>query len=125
MPDSPGVNPPGVNSSMAFKIFSFSAPDTPFNFKPTTPPYTTIETVSCTRRLFTSILKADCNNGSRLGRSIEPETSIRKTKLLGGNFSRSNFLEFIFTNNSWLSWFQGQLVTTDLVINKFPSSGLQ
>ena len=38
IPDSPGVDPPGVSSSMAFKIFSFSPPLVVFSMMPVSPP---------------------------------------------------------------------------------------
>ena len=59
-----------------------------------------METESFARKLFTSILNADCSKGNLLGISIEPETSIKKTRWLAGNVSTFNFREDIFMKNS-------------------------
>src|SRR5581483_12273635 len=108
MPDSPGVAPPGYNSSMDFLIFSFSTPDVGGSHIPMVLPYTTMEIVSLSRRLFTSKVKADFNRGSRLGISIDPEMSIKKTRLLGGIFSGSSLRASTCRVSNWLSLFQGQ-----------------
>src|SRR5688572_24446831 len=100
-PDSPGVDPPGYSSSIDFRIFSFSLPDVGCNQTPMVLPYTTIEMVSLSRRLFTSNEKADFSKGRRLGISIEPETSIRKTRLLGGIFSDSSLRAEICRESNW------------------------
>ncbi|OPZ16807.1 MAG: hypothetical protein BWZ05_01719 [Bacteroidetes bacterium ADurb.BinA245] len=100
MPDSPGVAPPGSSSSIALNIFSFSAPLVVLSITPVSPPYTTMATESLSRKLFTKSRKEDFNNGNRLGISIDPDTSIKKTKWLGGNESKSSFAEDRFTKNN-------------------------
>src|ERR1700759_2132817 len=108
MPPSPGVDPPASSCAMDSKIFFFSIPLVGVSHAPFTPPYTTIDTVSIWRRLLTIRLNADFNRGRRLGRSIEPDTSIRKTRLAGGILSSFAFFAHIFRNsNSW-AVFQGQ-----------------
>ena len=64
-------------------------------------------TVSVSRRLLTNNLNADFSKGSRFGISIDPEISIRKTRLLGGIFSGSIFLAAICNDNRCDSAFQG------------------
>src|SRR5690242_5304196 len=107
MPASPGVGPPGERSSMDFCIFFLSAPEVGGSQTPTVLPYTTMETVSMSRRLFTSRENADFNSGSLLGRSMDPDTSMRKTRLAGGILAGSSFRAQTFTNSSWSSAFQG------------------
>src|ERR1700759_3438226 len=98
---------------MDSRIFFFSAPLVGVSHTPFTPPYTTIETVSICRRLFTIRLNADFSRGKRFGRSIEPDTSIRKTRLAGGILSSCAFFAQMFKNsNSW-AVFHGQEEMTD------------
>src|SRR5882762_5400590 len=94
-------------SSMAFWIFFLSPPEVGVSHTPTALPYTTIDTVSTDRRLFTSKLKADFSNGSLFGISIDPDTSTKKTRLAGGIRAGSTLRAHTFRNNSWSSGFQG------------------
>src|SRR5580692_11546281 len=108
MPPSPGVDPPASSCAMDSRIFFFSAPLVGVSQTPFTPPYTTMETVSICRRLLIIRLNADFNRGNRFGRSIEPDTSIRKTRLAGGILSSFAFFAQIFKNSNSCATFQGQ-----------------
>src|SRR5450631_4542165 len=108
IPASPGVAPPASSWQMDSSIFFFSEPQVGVSHTPFTPPYTTIETVSTWRRLFIIRLKADFSRGKRLGRSMDPETSIRNTRLAGGILSSTAFLAQMFKYNNSCSVFQGQ-----------------
>src|SRR5438105_4431866 len=98
---------------MDLRILSFSFPEVGGSQMPTVLPYTTMERVSLSRRLFTSNLKPDFSKGRRFGISIEPEISIRKTRLLGGTFSGSTFRAETFRASNWFSAFHGHSDTYD------------
>src|ERR1700716_2220563 len=98
---------------MALVIFSFSFPEVGRIHTFTVLPNTTMVTVSISLRLFTISLNDDFNKGSRLGISIEPEMSIRKTRLLGGMVSRFTFLAHNFKKTNCFSVFHGQPVSAE------------
>ncbi len=83
IPDSPGVVPPGVSSSMAVKIFSFSAPLVVFSIMPVMPPYTTIATESFALRLLTNKRNADFNKGKPVGHIHRAGNIDQKNKMTG------------------------------------------
>src|ERR1700722_2822030 len=86
-------------------------------------PYCTIETVSISRRFLISGLIPAFSSGSLSGRSIEPETSISNTKLLGGVRAISAFRPETFPSNNRLASFQGQESRADEQWNDSGDSG--
>src|SRR3972149_5276788 len=62
----------------------------------------------------TSIRSACCNSGRRLGGCMEPETSIRKTRLAGGRLFSANSMPLMpMRARRWVGA-QGQSLTSTL-----------
>ncbi len=89
MPWPPFVEPPAVSRSRAATIRDFSRPGVEGSTMPAAPAYTTIATRSFSPSSSTSSFSPRFTSGSRLGGFIEPETSIRNTRLLSGRCPRS------------------------------------
>src|SRR5690606_37542188 len=98
--------------SSAWMIFDFCEPLVEGNSKPALPAYTTIATLSCVLSLFTSIFNDAFTRGSLLASFMEPDTSIKKTRLEGGRSLVEIFLACIPTLSNLLVLFQGQSVNS-------------
>src|SRR6185437_15875834 len=92
---------------MVSRIFFFSLPEVGGKATATEAPYVTIETVSTARKLLINKPKADFNSGSLFGRSIDPETSMSKTRLAGGIRAGSIFRAQICRKSSRSPSFHG------------------
>ena len=84
MPAPPAVDPPASSRSIASRIVAFSAPDVGGSTRPGRPGVHDDRHPVLGRSSCTSARNACLTSGSLSGDFIEPDTSIRKTRLLGG-----------------------------------------
>ena len=94
IPAPPLVLPPERSLSRAAMIFSFRSHEVESSTRPDAPAYTAIATRSPSPSCSTSIFIAALTSDSLLGARIEPDTSSRNTRLLGGRLAGSNSRPF-------------------------------
>ena len=81
-------------------------------------------TLSFSRRLFTSNFNDDFTKSKRVGPNIEPETSIRKTRLDSGRFAVGISLAFSPIRTKRCFSFQGQTPTSVVILTGSTPVGL-
>ena len=91
--------------------------------RPSEPAYTTMATRSLGPSWFTSRRIAAFTSGSLFGSSIEPETSRRKTRLLGGRWPGGSSRPLMPIRTRRWPAFQGQVVVSMWTANGRPSLG--
>ncbi|MCY1506654.1 hypothetical protein D9M68_409080 [compost metagenome] len=87
IPAPPAVLPPASSFSKASIIVFLLSPEVGGKTIPAAPAYTTMETLSSFLSSLTKIFMDCFSKGNLLESLIEPETSIKKTRLEAGNFS--------------------------------------